>query len=289
MASLATLQRLLPSPLLKASALVHVGAAGALAVSGTWPWALGIVAADHLLVNACGMWPRSAWLGPNWTRLPASAADRGLVAITIDDGPDPAVTPRVLDQLDERGARATFFCIGDRVERHPGLAREIVRRGHSIENHSTRHPGHFMLLGPRSLAREIGKAQEQIAAATGCVPRFFRAPAGIRGPLLEPVLAALGLRLASWTRRGFDAARGNADAVLRRLCRGLRAGDVLLLHDGHAARTASGVPVVLEVLPRLLDACAAAALTAVTLRAAAAEAPSALSCPVTAACEPNRL
>jgi peptidoglycan/xylan/chitin deacetylase (PgdA/CDA1 family) len=267
--SLATLHRMLPSPLLKASALVHVGAVGSsLAVSGTWPWALAAVAADHVLLNACGMWPRSAWLGPNWTRLPAAAAMRGEVAITIDDGPDPGVTPRVLDQLDSRGARATFFCIGERIARHPDLAREIVRRGHCIENHSARHPGRFALLGPRGLTREIEEAQEQIVAVTGAAPGFFRAPAGVRSPLLEPVLASLGLRLASWTRRGFDTVRRDADKVFGKLCRGLRAGDILLLHDGHAARTARGTPVILEVLPRLLDAFEAAALTAVTLRAA---------------------
>ncbi|MGH8150034.1 MAG: polysaccharide deacetylase family protein [Steroidobacteraceae bacterium] len=271
MPRLATLHRMLPSPLLKASALVHAGAVGSLAVSGTWPWALAAVAADHLLLNACGMWPRSAWLGPNWSRLPRAAAARGEVAVTIDDGPDPAVTPLVLEQLKGRGARATFFCIGERIARHPALAREIVRRGHCIENHSARHPGRFALLGPQGLAREIGEAQDQITAVTGTAPRFFRAPAGVRSPLLEPVLASFGLRLASWTRRGFDTVRSDADAVLGKLCRGLEAGDILLLHDGHAARTARGVPVILEVLPRLLDAVAAAALTAVTLRTAAAD------------------
>lgn len=270
MSRTATLHRLLPSPLLKASAVVHLGAAGALAVPGMWPWALGAVAADHLLLGACGLTPRSAWLGPNLTRLPASAVQRREVALTIDDGPDPAVTPRVLEQLEAHGAEATFFCIGERVARYPGLAREIVRRGHAIENHSDRHPGYFSLLGPRRLAREVGRAQEDIAQVSGAAPRFFRAPAGLRNPWLEPVLARLGLTLASWTRRGFDTVSGNPDAVLAKLSRGLRAGDILLLHDGNAARTAAGTPVILEVLPRLLEACATAGLTTATLQAAAA-------------------
>jgi peptidoglycan-N-acetylglucosamine deacetylase len=261
-----TLHRLLPSTLMKASALVHVAAAGSLVRPQFWPWALSAVVADHLLLTACGLWPRSALLGPNWTRLPRAAAGPGRIALTIDDGPDPSVTPQVLARLDEHGAKATFFCIGERVARYRELAREIVLRGHAIENHSQRHRASFALLGPRAIAREVSEAQEAIAEATGLQPLFFRAPAGLRNPLLEPVLARLGLQLASWTRRGFDTVSGDAEAVLAKLARGLRAGDILLLHDGHAARTAAGTPVILEVLPRLLDRCATASLASVTLR-----------------------
>lgn len=275
MSRLNRLHELLPTPVHKLSALVHVGAAGALAVPGMWPWALGAVAADHALVCACGLWPRSAWLGPNLTRLPALARARREVAVTIDDGPDPEVTPRVLDQLDAHDARATFFCIGDRVARHPQLALEIIRRGHSIENHSDRHRNRFSVLGPRALASEIGRAQQRITAVSGAAPKFFRAPAGLRNAWLEPVLARMGLRLASWTRRGFDTVRTDPHDVLARLCRNLGAGDILLLHDGHAARTAAGTPVVLEVLPHLLEALASAKLKTVTLRAASAAAESA--------------
>jgi peptidoglycan/xylan/chitin deacetylase (PgdA/CDA1 family) len=94
------------------------------------------------------------------------------------------------------------------------------------------------------------------------------APAGLRSPFLDPVLSRLGLRLASWTRRGFDTVTARAETVLDKLTRGLGAGDILLLHDGHAALTCNGVPVILEVLPRLLDSLAAAKLTPVTLRGA---------------------
>jgi peptidoglycan-N-acetylglucosamine deacetylase len=260
------LSQLLPSPLTKVSALVHAGAAVSLVRPELWPWALGTVIADHLLLTACGLWPRSALLGPNWTHLPEPAAARGHVAITIDDGPEPQVTPQVLARLDERGVKASFFCIGERVARYPDLAREIVRRGHAIENHSQRHRHSFSLLGPRAIAREVSQAQQSIGAVTASPPLFFRAPAGLRNALLEPVLMRFGLRLASWTRRGFDTVDRNPRAVLAKLTRGLRAGDILLLHDGGAARTAGGTPVILEVLPRLLDVCAAASLTSVTLR-----------------------
>ena len=258
-----------PTPLLRASLGVHAGAVAlVLARPSVWPWALGAVLADHAVLTAAGLTPRSALLGPNWTRLPESAAGRRQLAITVDDGPDPRITPRVLDLLDERGAKATFFCIGERVQRCAEIAREMVRRGHSVENHSQRHLNYFSLLGPRGLIAEIERAQDTIGLTTGQHPLFFRAPAGLRSPLLDPVLSRLGLRLASWTRRGFDTVSASAGTVLGKLTRGLGAGDILLLHDGHAAVTGSGVPVILEVLPRLLDALAAAELTPVTLRAA---------------------
>jgi peptidoglycan-N-acetylglucosamine deacetylase len=168
--------------------------------------------------------------------------------------------------LDAHRAKATFFCIGELVERHSGLAKEIVRRGHSIENHTHRHLHHFSVLGPRGMTEEVSRAQETIAAVTGESPRFFRAPAGLRNPFLDQVLKRLDLRLASWTRRGFDTRNRQAEVVLNTLSRGARGGDILLLHDGHAGRTPNGGLLILEVLPRLLANLTAAGLKPVTLR-----------------------
>jgi peptidoglycan-N-acetylglucosamine deacetylase len=258
-----------PSPLLLASAALHVGAGLAtLMRPRVWPWALGGVVANHLLLSAAGLWPRSHLLGPNWTRLPAHSAGRGEVAITIDDGPDPQVTPRVLSQLARYRARASFFCVGERVERYPELAQEIVRCGHTVENHTQRHRHSFSLLGPGALRAEIARAQDRIARVTGSTPCFFRAPAGLRNPFLDPVLFHLHLRLTTWTRRGFDTVTRDADVVYPRLVRSLREGDILLLHDGNAARGSSGVPVILEVLPRLLETLSTRKLQPITLRAA---------------------
>jgi peptidoglycan/xylan/chitin deacetylase (PgdA/CDA1 family) len=187
------------------------------------------------------------------------------VAITIDDGPDGNVTPRVLGILQAAGARATFFCIGERVSANPELAREIVARGHSIQNHSQSHRHHFSLLGSRGMRLEIETAQQSISAVTGERPRFFRAPAGLRNPFLQPVLSSLGLQLVSWTRRGFDTVTGDAGSVYARLATRLASEDILLLHDGNAARSGSGEPVILEVLPRLLAAANRARLATVTL------------------------
>ena len=258
-----------PPPLLYASAAVHLGAAAAaLARPRVWPWALCALVVNHVALAAAGLWPRSQLLGANWVRLPARNGVATGVAITIDDGPDPDVTPQVLSQLAEHRALATFFCVGARVERYADLAREIVRRGHAIENHSQRHRHNFSLLGPGGMSAEISRAQDSILGVTGSRPRFFRAPAGLRNPFLDPVLTRLQLRLASWTRRGFDTVNTNPDAVYRRLANPLQDGDILLLHDGNAARGRGGKPVILEVLPRLLDALASIELRPVTLRSA---------------------
>jgi len=258
-----------PSPLCLGSILLTLGAPLAvLARPDLWPWILAAVVADHLLLTFAGLWPRCKLLGPNWTALPESAAARGEIAITIDDGPDPAVTPAVLDLLDRHGAKATFFCIGEKAQRHPDLCREIIARGHSIENHSMRHRYYFPLLSVGGWHSELQTAQETLTAITGSRPVFFRAPAGLRNPLLDPVLSRLDLQLASWTRRGFDTVESNPQTVLAKLLKDLKAGDILLLHDGNAARTATNSPIILEVLPPLLDAIAAAKLRPVTLHTA---------------------
>ena len=252
--------------LIKASVACHLGAGLALAPAPSlWPWALGAIALNQAVLTAAGLLPRCAWLGENIRRLPAAAAARGEVALSFDDGPDPQVTPRVLDLLDAAGARATFFCIAQRARAHPQLCRDIVQRGHSVQNHSDQHGLGFALSGLRGFRREIEAAQHSLADITGQAPQFFRAPAGLRNPLLTPVLAELNLRLVSWTRRGFDTVRRKPQPVLERLSHKLAAGDILVLHDGNSARSNSGAPVVLEATASLLALTTLHALRCVSL------------------------
>jgi peptidoglycan/xylan/chitin deacetylase (PgdA/CDA1 family) len=254
------------APALKLSLAWHAaaGAAGTLELAA-WPWALGAVAANHLWLLAGGLSPRSSILGPNLARLPAAAAARHQVALTFDDGPDAETTPRVLDLLDAAGARGTFFCIGHRARRHPALVRDIVARGHRVENHGDSHSRATAMFGYKRLHADIVAAQETLADLSGQRPRFFRPLGGFRNPWLDPLLQGLDLRLASWTRRGFDSIQPDPRIVYRRLARRLAPGDILLLHDGDSARAASGAPVALEVLPMLLAALREASLQPVTL------------------------
>lgn len=259
-----TLDRWLPTPLLRGSALLHLAAVG-LALTGRWRWGAAAVLADHVVLAAAGMTPRGRLLGPLLTRLPADAAARGEVALTFDDGPDPRATPAVLDLLEAGGHRASFFLIGRRAAAHPDLVAEIAGRGHSVENHTHHHWKGFALLGPRGAAAEIGRAQETLTALAGRPPAWFRPPAGMRNPWTGPLAAGRGLAIASWTRRGFDAVVGDAARVARRLTSGLAPGDVLLLHDGGCARGGTGRPVVLDALPVVLAALAERGLSSVPL------------------------
>ncbi len=256
---------------LRVSAALHVG--GALAVGlqpEVWPLVAGALVANHCTLFGASFLPKSRLLGPNIVRLPEAAIRRGEVALTFDDGPDPEVTPRVLDLLDAYGARASFFCIGERAAAFPDLVRDISRRGHSVENHSHRHSTRFGWYGLGRLRRELQAAQSTLGEISGRAPAFFRAPFGVRSPLLDPALAECGLRYVSWTRRGYDTVDGSAPSVLRRLTRNLAAGDVLLLHDGGPIGERRGAPSVLAVLPALLHRFGASGLKPVSLPAACA-------------------
>ncbi len=254
------------APAIRVSVLVHAAAAVMLvAHPPAWAWTLGVLGANHLALFFAVLWPRGQLLGPNLVRLPAPAVRRHEISLTFDDGPDRDVTPRVLELLDRYQAKASFFCIGEKAAAHPELVKEIARRGHSVENHSYHHHNAFAFFSLSRLKREVDAAQASVAAITGRPPDFFRAPAGFRSPLLDPVLAARGLRYVSWTRRGFDAVSCNSGRILRELTRGLAAGDILLMHDSK--------PVVLAVLPVLLEQLSAQGLKAVSLASACADEP----------------
>lgn len=186
-----------PTPFVAASALLHLGAALLLLLQPElWRWALGALLLDCAAISGAGLWPRSTLLGSNLVRLPAAAARRGEVAITIDDGPDPEVTPQVLAILAAAGAQASFFCIGERAALHPELCRAIVAAGHAVENHGQSHRKRYSVLGWRGWQKEVGTAQATLETITGQRPVFFRALAGLRNPFLDPVRRRLQVRPA---------------------------------------------------------------------------------------------
>lgn len=251
---------------IKASILLHMALLICLVGAPTlWRWWLAIFLANHLVISLVGLWPRSSWLGPNWTKLPPAATARNEIALTIDDGPEPAVTLPVLDILDTYQVKATFFYIGSKAAQHPELCREIIKRGHAIENHSQHHSVFFSMFGYQKMKNEILAGQETLQTITGIRPQFFRAPAGLRNPFLDPALKQLGLHLASWSVRGFDTRINDAEKVQDKLIKGLLPGAIVLMHDGNAARTSANEPVIVSVLPAVLKAAKAKGLRFVTL------------------------
>lgn len=188
-------------------------AAGAAAVAGLGAWA--------------SMHPSAQLFGPTLRH----TADRASIALTFDDGPNPALTPRLLDLLDRHAARATFFLIGRHARTCPELAKEIADRGHVIANHTETHPS-LIWLGPARIAEELARCQEAIERAIGRRAEWMRPPYGFRGPQLHRVVRRSGLRgVVMWSRSGYDWTVQPAARVVKRLER-VRAGDIVLLHDG---------------------------------------------------------
>ena len=258
-----------PAPVIYISLFLHLFAFALLSISIiSWKWALAIIIANHIGICLSVLFPKSSFIGLNETHLPAYAKQRNEVAITFDDGPDPEITPQVLDLLDQHQVKASFFCIGEKVAKFPEIAKEIIRRGHTIENHSYHHSLFFSLFGFSKLHKELNEAQQVIYETTGQLPRYFRAPAGFRNPMLDPILAKNGLYYVSWTRRALDGVKCNAESALKRLLKSFSAGDILLLHDGTKARTNDNKAVVLIVLPMLLDEAKARGFKVVSLRQA---------------------
>jgi peptidoglycan/xylan/chitin deacetylase (PgdA/CDA1 family) len=157
------------------------------------------------------------------------------VGLTFDDGPDPAVTPQVLDRLAEHGVQATFFVLGRSARRHPELLRRIRDERHLIGNHSFAHPA-FGTWDYRIARAEILACQHAVEDAVGESPREYRAPFGRLAPGALLAVFSMGLKAVNWSLDSGDwRCRSEADAVR---CAGetaalIRPRDILLFHDNH--------------------------------------------------------
>lgn len=216
-------------------------------------WLIVILAllASHLFVVLSCLWTGSFWPGPVIRNL--DSGSKPLIYLTFDDGPDPEITPQVMKILDQYQTSASFFCIGEKASQHPAIIKQLAAAGHMVENHSWSHPLGFFFLPWRALRRQVKKTADLIESLTTRKPVYFRAPAGIRSPLLQMMLKHQGLLLAGWSKRGFDTVTADTDKILGRLLDNIRSGDILLVHDGSSARDRDQQPVVLSVLPRLLE------------------------------------
>jgi peptidoglycan/xylan/chitin deacetylase (PgdA/CDA1 family) len=169
------------------------------------------------------------------------------LAITFDDGPNPSITPKLLDLLDRHNAKATFFVIGRYVRECPELVQETVARGHEIGNHTELHPN-LLWLNPTKVRVELRLCHDAIRSAIGTPPKWFRPPFGMRNPWVIPAARELGYRTVMWTLLPGDWREKPAEWLIPRMQpiadhaqrsggNGATAsspgtGDVLCLHDG---------------------------------------------------------
>ena len=190
----------------------------------------------------------------------------GGVALTFDDGPHPQGTPAVLEHLRESGALATFFLAGEQVERRPALAAEIVAAGHRVELHCHRHRNQLRLT-PRDLLDDAERGRAAIEAASGQAIADYRPPYGIFSGAGLRAVRSRGWRPVLWSQWGRDwTKRATPESIAARAAAGLRAGDILLLHDADYYSARNSWVRTAAALPRILDELAARRLGSRLLR-----------------------
>lgn len=237
---------------LAAVGLAETGVQG-LRLLGATP-SRGIVYPAALLLDAlvlAGMLERRApifgrvfWRGPR---------NRRVAAITFDDGPTERYTPRILDILRERDAKATFFALGHHAERLPHVLARAVAEGHEVGNHGYDHAV-LPLRGPVFIRGQIARTSEVIERATAVRPRLFRASHGWRNPWVNREARRAGCMPVAWTVGVWDTDRPGSTVIEQRVARGMSPGCVLLLHDGRGMEPDADASQVVEALPGIIDA-----------------------------------
>jgi peptidoglycan-N-acetylglucosamine deacetylase len=202
------------------------------------PWLLappGVLAAAGGIVGYAAAHPASQLFGPTLRR--TSSAKK--LAITFDDGPNPAITPQLLHLFERHSGHATFFVIGDFVKKSPALARETSAGGHSLGNHTYTHPNLFKC-GPAEIRAQLQHCNDAIGEVTGVTPKWFRPPYGLRNPWVIPVAQRIGLQAVLWTLITQDWKAKSKEWLIPRMApiashareNVARHGDILCLHDG---------------------------------------------------------
>ena len=172
------------------------------------------------------------------------------VLLTFDDGPDPGITPKILDLLEQHGIKAIFFVIGKKIVGNEELIRKIAMHGHVVGNHSYSHTKLWDFKTGRKIREEILLTSDVILKATGIAPTCFRPPYGVINPMVHKGLRNTGLAVVAWSRRSLDTISGNERKIIGRITRNLRPGDILLFHDTSAVTAGCLESMFLEVKAR---------------------------------------
>ncbi|NUS39340.1 MAG: polysaccharide deacetylase family protein [Lysobacter sp.] len=214
-----------------------------------WTVGLPVLVASHAALCWGTFKPQSQLFCPVLTKLPTSAR---AVWLTVDDGPSDQTLP-MLDLLDRHGAKATFFVVGERAAARPDLVREILRRGHTLGNHSETHPARwFWALPPARMRAQLEGTQAILQGITGQRPRWFRAVIGMSNPFVAAALYRTGLTRVAWCARGFDAVVADPQRVVGMVERHLAPGAIVLMHEGAPhGRNLEGMALLLQRLEAL--------------------------------------
>lgn len=217
----------------------------------------------YLALLADGIFrPASPWLMPVIVHGPR---DVPAVALSFDDGPDPQVTPEVLEILKAAGARASFFTIGRHLDEHPQIAQRIQADGHELGNHSYDHSRMLNFARPPAMQAEILRGARAVQKVNGktSLP-LYRPPVGLKNPPLARVVERLGLKIIAWSLHSHDTRLDNPQAIAERVLSRVRPGDIILMHDGHDLPGRSR-PATAEALRRILQGLRDKGLEVVTV------------------------
>jgi peptidoglycan/xylan/chitin deacetylase (PgdA/CDA1 family) len=233
------------------------------AAGGTpgWTWVVGLALAAGGVASLGVYFP---WLEMFARVVCQAPRGSGRLALTFDDGPHPETTRRVLAILAATRHRATFFVLGEKVERHPDVVREIRDGGHTLAVHGYVHDRLHPFRSARRVQRELVRALDAIERVSGMRPVWFRPPVGQTSP--SSVLGAkrAGVRLMGWSGRAYDGVRWRTpDSVLKSALRSSVDGAIVVLHD--AAEQDDFSPASLAILGDLLAELDARGLTSVGL------------------------
>lgn len=153
-----------------------------------------------------------------------------IIALTFDDGPNPTITPQLLQLLDKYNVKATFFLIGKNIKDNKDVLAQMMKNGHLLGNHSFSHHLFFDLFSSEKMAAEIKATNVEIEKACGKTPKLFRPPYGVTNPALKKAIEKTEMISAGWSLRSFDT-MNSKEKVLKKLKRKTKAGDVVLFHD----------------------------------------------------------
>ncbi len=168
-----------------------------------------------------GYFVKSFYKGPQTSKI---------IALTFDDGPHPMTLP-VLELLDKYQAKATFFCIGKQIEKHPDIFQKTIKKGHTVGNHSYSHSNNFGFLSSTRVKSELVQTDALIEKYIGKKPTFFRPPFGVTNLHIKKALNTTKHYTIGWSIRSFDTKIQYEEKILNRIKKRLKPGSIILLHD----------------------------------------------------------
>jgi len=193
-------------------------------------WTYAIVVLAWFLITLCG----SFFVGWDYHLKSLHKNEKSSdnwVSITFDDGPNPEFTPKILKLLKEHSAKATFFCIGQHIENHPDILKQILADGHSVGNHTYSHSKFFGFFGLKRVKAELQQTKSTVKKLTGLKMNLFRPAFGVTNPQIEKAVKTLGLQSIGWSVRSLDTTPRPENSVLDRITSKVSKGDIILLHD----------------------------------------------------------